>query len=234
MDYYNFEFDNPIIFENHQQLADAYDAGGASKAAVQAQIYGPGNVNDGSFAASSIGRIKANFVNGPSTETDGLDIFVKYEDAYADGMMAVGVEAAYVMDYSVAAYSIGGSEVAAAYECAGYFNINNTCRSMPDLKAKAFVNYTTDEHNFYGAVNYISSYVDRRASGAFKSTIEIAPHTTMDATYTYSWDDFNMSFSAYNLTDELPPFAYWEMSYDPNTHSPLGRYIKVGFTYNMQ
>ena len=30
-----------------------------SKAAVQAQIYGPGNVNDGSFAAADIGRIKS-------------------------------------------------------------------------------------------------------------------------------------------------------------------------------
>ena len=105
---------------------------------------------------------------------------------------------------------------------------------MPDLKAKGFVNYTTAEHNFYGAVNYISSYIDRRASGALGTSVEIAPHTTLDATYTYSWEDFAMSFSVYNLTDELPPFTYWEMSYDPNTHSPLGRFIKVGFTYNME
>ena len=70
--------------------------------------------------------------------------------------------------------------------------------------------------------------------GLLGRVVEIAPHTTVDATYTYSWDDFNMSFSVYNLTDELPPFTYWEMSYDPNTHSPLGRFIKVGFTYNMQ
>ena len=243
VDYYNFEFDNPIIFENHQQLANAYARGEktnanaadlAAKAAVQAQIFGPGNANDGTFAAKDIGRIKALFVNGPKTETDGVDIFVKYEDAYADGMMAVGVEAAYVIDYSVAAYSKGGVEVAGAYECAGYFNINNTCRSMPDLKAKAFLNYTTDSHNLYGAVNYISSYIDRRAGGLLGRQVEIAPHTTVDATYTYSWDDFDMSFSVYNLTDELPPFAFWEMSYDPNTHSPLGRFIKVGFTYNMQ
>ena len=234
VDYYNFEFDNPIIFENHQQLADAYAKGGASRAAIVSQIYGPENVNNGSFDADEIGRIKSNFVNGPQTDTDGVDIFVKYEDAYADGIMAVGVEAAYVIDYSVAAYSIGGVQVAGAYECAGYFNINNTCRSMPDLKAKAFLNYTTDEHNLYGAVNYISSYQDRRGSGMLGRVVEIAPHTTVDATYTYSWDDFNMSFSVYNLTDELPPFAFWEMSYDPNTHSPLGRFIKVGFTYNMQ
>ena len=234
VDYYNFEFKNPIIFENHQQLANAYAAGGTSKAAVQSQIYGPGNVNNGTFGADEIGRIKSFFVNGPQTDTDGVDIFVKYEDAYADGIMAVGVEAAYVIDYTVAAYSKGGVQVAAAYECAGYFNINNTCRSMPDLKAKAFLNYTTDEHNLYGAINYISSYQDRRATGLLGKAVEIAPHTTVDATYTYSWDEFDMSFSVYNLTDELPPFAFWEMSYDPNTHSPLGRFIKVGFTYNMQ
>ena len=56
---------------------------------------------------------------------------------------------------------------------------------MPDLKAKGFVNYKTDNHNFYGAVNYISSYRDRRIPS------EITPHTTLDATYTYSWDDFS-------------------------------------------
>ena len=99
---------------------------------------------------------------------------------------------------------------------------------MPDLKSKAFVNYDADSHNFYGAINYISSYEDRR------DDLEVTAHTTFDATYTYSWDDFSMAFSAYNLTDEQPPFTSWEMSYDPNTHSPLGRYLKVGFTYNMQ
>ena len=107
-----------------------------------------------------LGRIKSNFVNGPKTETDGVDIFVKYEDDYADGIMAVLVLKLHMLlDYSVDAYMKGGVQVAAAYECAGYFNINNTCRSMPDLKAKAFLNYTTDAHNLYGAVNYISSFL---------------------------------------------------------------------------
>ena len=93
VDYYNFEFKNPIIFENHQQLANAY-AKASSKAAVQSQIYGPGNVNNGSFTAAEIGRIKSFFVNGPQTDTDGVDIYVKWEDAYADGIMSAGVEAA--------------------------------------------------------------------------------------------------------------------------------------------
>ncbi len=238
VDYYKFEFDNPIITESYAQIAAAYEAGKAAGAtaaetaafnAIKSQVRGGANyATDGSFAASQIARITTPYVNGPETETDGLDIFVKYETDYAAGILSVGAEAAYVIDYSVAAYSKGGAQIAAAYECAGYFNIDNTCRSMPDLKSKAFINYDADSHNFYGAINYISSYEDRR------DNLEVTAHTTFDATYTYSWDDFSMAFSAYNLTDEQPPFTSWEMSYDPNTHSPLGRYLKVGFTYNMQ
>ena len=76
VDYYNFEFENPIIFENHQQLADAYAAGGAAKAAVQSQIYGPNNVNDGSFGAAAIWEeLNLTLLMDLQTETDGVDYF---------------------------------------------------------------------------------------------------------------------------------------------------------------
>ena len=78
-------------------------------------------------------------------------------------------------------------------------------------------------------MNYISSYEDRRANA------EIAPHTTVDVSYTYTWDDaFDVSLSVYNLADQNPPFVANEMNYDPYTHNPLGRFIKAGFTYRMQ
>ena len=242
-DYYDFDFKNPIITENHQQLMDAYAAGGAAKAAVQSQIYGGDNLNnDGSFGAASVGRITANYINGPATTVNGIDLYIKYEDDYANGVISAGLEANYVAKYSVDAYMKGAVEIAGAYECAGFFNIENPCRSMPEIKGKFFLNYQEDQHNFYGAINYISSYDDRRstAAGCGKTLTdgvctEIAAHTTVDATYTYSWDDqFDISFSVYNLTDELPPFTVWEMNYDAYTHSPLGRFFKAGFTYRMQ
>ena len=43
------------------------------------------------------------YVNDPQTETDGLDIYVRWEDDYANGVLSAGMEAAYVIDYSVAA-----------------------------------------------------------------------------------------------------------------------------------
>ena len=229
LDYYNFVFDNPIIAESAQRLANAYADGGDSRLAVQTQIFGPSGINDGSFDATDINRITTLFVNGPKTETDGLDIFVKFEDDYASGILSTGLEATYIIDYKVSAYFKGGTLVDDAYVCDGFFNIGNTCRSMPDLKAKGFINFKTDEHNFYGALNYISAYDSRRMSS------EIKAHTTFDATYTYSWDDaFDLSVSVYNLTDEKPPFAFWDMSYDPNTHNPLGRFVKIGFSYKMR
>ena len=244
LDYYDFDFENPIIVENYQQLMNAYEAGGAAKAAVQSQIYGGDNLNnDGSFAASGVGRIQANYINGPSTSVNGLDLYIKFEDDYANGVISAGLEANYVAKYSVDAYMKGTVEVAEAYDCAGFFNFENTCRPMPEIKGKFFLNYQEDQHNFYAALNYISSYDDRRKTAAGCGKVldaggvctEIAAHTTVDATYTYSWDDqFDFSFSVYNLTDELPPFAVWEMNYDAYTHSPLGRFFKAGFTYRMQ
>ena len=243
LDYYDFDFKNPIITENHQQLMNAYAAGGAGKAAVQSQIYGGDNLaNDGSFGAAAVGRITANYINGPATTVNGIDLYIKYEDDYANGVISAGLEANYVAKYSVDAYMKGAVQIAGAYECAGFFNIENPCRSMPEIKGKFFLNYQEDQHNFYGAINYISSYDDRRstAAGCGKTLTdgvctEIAAHTTVDATYTYSWDDqFDISFSVYNLTDELPPFTVWEMNYDAYTHSPLGRFFKAGFTYRMQ
>ena len=45
-----------------------------------------------------------------------------------DGMLTAGLEANYVAKYSVDAYMKGNVEIAAAYDCAGFFNIENTCR----------------------------------------------------------------------------------------------------------
>jgi len=229
LDYYDFVIDNPIQNQNYAQLAAAYEAGGAAKAAIQSQIYGGTTLtNDGSFAASSIGRIRSNFVNGSEVQTNGLDVFVKYETDYANGVLSAGMEANWILKYSTDAYKIGAVQIAAAYDCDGYFNINNSCRSMPELKAKAFINYIADKHNFYGAINHINAYDDRRTG------TEIQAQTTIDANYTYSFDDqSSMTVSVYNITDEEPPFTFWDMSYDPNTHNPLGRNLKVGFTYLM-
>jgi outer membrane receptor protein involved in Fe transport len=248
LDYYDFTIDNPIIAENYAQLAAAFQKGdtvleGATDAptdaetalsnAVGPQMYGGAsggqwNVDTNNFASKDIGRIRASFVNGPEIQTNGLDLFVKYDTDYANGTLSAGIEANWILKYSTDSYIKDSFAIAGAFDCAGFFNINNSCRSMPELKAKAFINYVTEKHNVYGALNHINAYDDTRTD------TEIQAHTTLDANYTYSFsDEASMTFSVYNLTDEKPPFAFWDMSYDPSTHNPLGRNVKIGFTYLM-
>ena len=83
--------------------------------------------------------IASNFINGPETLTNGVDLYVQYETDYANGTITGGMEVNYVAKYDVAAYNKGGVQIAAAYECAGYFNINNTCNFC-------VINYSTSSN----------------------------------------------------------------------------------------
>ena len=85
VDYWNYDFDNPIVSESFNGLVSAYAAGGDAKAAVQAQIYCTGGSNDGSCAASGIERIESMTINGPSIETSGLDFYANYQLANGCG-----------------------------------------------------------------------------------------------------------------------------------------------------
>jgi iron complex outermembrane receptor protein len=41
--------------------------------------------------------------------------------------------------------------------------------------------------------------------------------------------DSTFSAAITNLTDEDPPFARLELSYDPSAVSPIGRAVEIGF-----
>jgi hypothetical protein len=46
-------------------------------------------------------------------------------------------------------------------------------------------------------------------------------------------DKLGVNVSVFNLFDNLAPRAQTDLNYDPYTHSPFGRMIKVGLTYNL-
>ena len=57
----------------------------AAAAAVAGQMYGgvntlPYNASTNDFSAASVGRIASNFVNGPETLTNGVDLYVRLCD----------------------------------------------------------------------------------------------------------------------------------------------------------
>lgn len=231
IDYWAFDFENPIIVESFEQIAAAYAAGGTPKESVQKQITCQGGVTDGSCAASGIERIRTNIVNGPRTETAGIDVFVDYALELAGTQITLGLEGTYTLRYDVDAYYLNGTKITDAFEAAGFYNYENGVRPIQDLKMRAHANIEFGRYNFLTYVNYVSDYEDRRAGVQAFNGGTIDSQTTVDFHYTANFmdDTLSVTLSAINAFDEEPPVAYGDLMYDGYTHSALGRMIKLGF-----
>ena len=243
IDYWAFEFDNPIVTESYGQLAAAYAAGGEKKAAVQDQITCQGGVTDGSCAASGISRIQANIVNGPRIETSGIDFFVNYGLVAGKMPITLGLEGSYTLAYDVDAYELNGVEIAGGVEAAGNYNFDNNVRPIQDLKMRASVNVAVNQYlNALMYINYTSEYDDVRkgdssfgsvTNGTFKTTVDDQTTVDLHLSTNLMDDSLTLTASVINATDEDPPLAYGDLMYDAYSHNPLGRMLKVGFKYSM-
>ena len=230
IDYWNYDFDNPIVTESFNGLVSAYAAGGDAKSAVQSQIFCTGGSNDGSCEASGIERIESMTINGPSIETSGFDIFADYQMELGVGFAKIGLDLSHTLQYEQDAYYKSGVLVGTSYDAAGYLNASRTARPLPDLKGRVFGEYTLDQHNFLVYVNHITSYEDERYEGT-----KVDSQTTYDLHYQYAFmdDQARVTVSAMNITDEDPPLARLDLSYDGYTHNAFGRMIKIGIEYTI-
>ena len=227
LDFWNYDFDNPIISEDFNALVSAYGAGGASKLAVQGQIFCQGGLNDGSCAGSGIERIESMTINGPSIETSGIDLFADYQFEMAGGIAKVGLDLSHTVEYKQEAYYKDGALISAAYDAAGFLNVSRGARPLPDLKGRAFAEFNRDQHNVLFYVNHIANYFDER------DNVNVDSQNTFDLHYQYAFMDeaARVTVSAINFTDEEPPLARVDLNYDGYTHNAFGRMIKVGVEY---
>jgi iron complex outermembrane receptor protein len=227
LDFWSYDFDNPIITEDFNALVSAYQAGGEAKEAVQAQIFCQGGVNDGSCAAAGIERIESMTINGPSIETTGLDLFADYQFEVAGGIAKLGLDVSHTLEYKQEAYFKTGTLISAAYDAAGSLNVTRNARPLPDLKGRAFAEFNRDQHNILFYVNHITKYRDER------DNVNVDAQNTFDLHYQYAFmgEAARVTVSAINFTDEEPPLARVDLNYDGYTHNAFGRMIKVGVEY---
>lgn len=236
LDYYNFDFSDPIIVEDFNPIVNAAIAALATPTTDDDAILNRVQFNDPAApSASTISRIITNIVNGPDIKTSGVDLRV--ENTWFNvggGELSAGLDATYVIEYDVDDFLIEDVVVAGG-DRVGQFNRSNFSRSMPQLKASIFANYNFDagwgNHNLRGVVRYTDSYTDERGditplNGVDNS--EIDSMVTVDLFYrTELPHDFALGISVVNVFDEEPPFAQFDLSYDPYTHNPFGRTVKV-------
>lgn len=234
IDYYNFDFSDPIIVEEQTNIVSAAIAALATPTTADDAILSRITFQTGQpQTGANIARIATNIVNGPDIETSGIDFRAQNVwDGVAGGELTIGADATYVIEYVVAPYFIEGISIGGG-DYVGQFNRSNFTRSMPQWKANVFANLAVGDHNLRGVMRHIDSYKDERPAASRGNVYpEISSQTTFDLYYNYTNDalGFDVGLGVVNVTDEDPPPAAFDVNYDPYTHNPFGRTFRITLT----
>jgi iron complex outermembrane receptor protein len=248
IDYWGFDFENPIIAEPlGGMVASMFPNGTAAPnncgvpafAALQARFTFTGGV----CSAANISRVQTFYVNGSPVVTKGIDFLGAFSlGEMMDGDIGLSVSATHVNEYSVAGISVEGQPLQAGFEASGLLNYQTTVYPIPKLKGSLSLDYDSEMHFLRFTMNYVDEYTDQRtapfatnayrdATGAFFTNTRgkvIDEFITFDLTYRLMLsNDLSFAFAVDNIFDEDPPFARLDLSYDPLTSNTLGRTLKV-------
>jgi iron complex outermembrane receptor protein len=250
IDYFKFDFKNPIVAEPVAGIVSALYPNGAA---------GANNCADPAYAAlvarftfngacgtptTSIARLKTNYINGAAVKNSGFDFSADYRfENVLGGEVAVGANATYVSEYKVGATSVEGIVVEKPFDAVGLLNYQTTVVPIPQWKGDVFAEWNMGPHNLRATVHYIDSYTDQRtapfAANAYKDTTgagvtvsagkKIDAQVLTDLAYRVflPWDT-TLTAAITNLFDKDPSYARLDLGYDPFTGDPLGRTYKVG------
>ncbi len=230
LDYYNFDFSDPVIVEDQASIVNAAVAA-LTAGDLESPILSRIIFNDPlAPSASTISRIETHVTNGPDIKTSGLDLRLQndFGTVFGGADFTVGADASYIIEYDVADFYIEGVLIPGG-DRVGQFNRSNFSRSLPQWKANLFANLAMGDHNVRLIMRHVDSYKDERSAAARGGVgAKIDSQTTFDLFY--NWDapyDFEFGLGVVNLTDEDPPFAAFDLNYDPYTHNPFGRTFKI-------
>ena len=242
LDYFRFDFSNPITSESGLNIINTvFPTGQPNNCAnpAFAQLLTRFTFS-GACSAANIVRVRTSTINGTPWRTDGMDASGEYRwrDVFG-GRLRVGADVTYTFNFNVGAQIVEGVRTNAAFNAVGKLNYLLQVSSLPRIKGSGFVEYTHDRHNVRMTVHYVGDLKDQR-DNIFASTNNgqgqtnrgkvIGEFITTDVIYRLQlpWDA-DVTLGVVNLFDIDPPFARLDYSYDPFTANPLGRQVKFAF-----
>jgi iron complex outermembrane receptor protein len=161
-------------------------------------------------------QVNTTFQNISKTQTDGLDIDIRYKwNTAAAGTFTIGVLANYLLSYDQQPFPGAPTE-----------DLKGTYR-YPKWRAVFPLGWYRGDYGASLAANYIDSYDD-----------PLDPTLTVDSLLTWDFQfvftgirNSTLTLGVKNLTDEDPPFANEPEGYDFATHDPRGRFMYGTFAY---
>jgi iron complex outermembrane recepter protein len=254
VDYWSFDFDNPLVTEPVGGMFNTMFPAGlattdpnhpcnaASFAGLKSRF-----TFQGACGSTTISRIRTQVVNGPKNKTTGIDVLADYDiDDIMGGSGRIGGSLTYVHEFKVGPTTVEGVVVSNAFDGVNYLNYQTQIVPIPQWKAQTYFEYTRGDHNLRLTLNYTDSYIDQRVANYPPNVLFNTDGTTRPQTNEgrklKGWLTADISYRVFlpwettavitvdNITDEDPPFARLDLGYDPFTHNPLGRTVKLNLT----
>ena len=250
IDYWNFDFKNPLVVEPVGGIfntlfptgAGAGNCGQTALAGLQSRF-----TFNGTCGVANLSRIRTQYINGPAVKTDGIDILGTFDvDDFVGGKLQIGGSFTYVHKYQVAGTQVEGVTVSRPFNGVGKLNYQTQIYPIPEWKGQFYLEYNRDVHTARLTMNAVDSYVDQRAAPFAPNVVrdglnnavpltnagqKIKTQTTFDFTYrvTLPWQTTVVA-TIDNILDQDPSFARLDLGYDPFTGNALGRTWKMTVT----
>ena len=230
LDYWNFDFSEPILLENFGDVVDnCFPASGFS--AIQDLACGKITFQDPSDPVESgIQRVSVTYQNGPDVETNGFDWVATWDIPTDNGIFTLGTQGTWINEYEVDSWIFADK-----FDAVGDLNrFESIARPLPEIKGNFSINWAYERHNVRFEAWYTADYDDKSAATGVDWDID--DHVTADIHYNFRFNNDNTRLfaSIYNLTDEDPPLARLDLNYDPYSHSPFGLMFKVGVNHRFE
>ena len=185
---------------------------------------------------SNFQGLRTNLINGPSVDTDGVDLDASYvvRDLFGhSGDLTAGLDASYVGKYQRGALlTLDGITISPAIDRAGKAELLSQFYSDPRWKANFYLNYAVGRHNIRAVLHYVDSMRDLNhdtdTATAGVQAARIGAYTPVDLIYRVELPaDTTLTATVQNLFDKDPPFAFSPYNYDYFLSSPLGRVFEL-------
>ncbi len=237
VDYWSFDFSDPLQLESANQIVNAYgnagcEDGGAGVGSASCDILRSRLTPEGT-SIGGVQRISRFVINGSDIETSGIDYVAKYTfDDLGGGSLDLGVEGTYTLEYKSDDFISGeGILLASGGDFVGLSNEGTPFTPIPEYKNNFFVRWGNEQHRLGYTGRWVSGY-DDEASDTPAALRKVDDYLTHDVTYVNNMvDNLTVSLSIFNISDEDPPQVANDLNYDAYNHNPFGRMIKLGVSY---
>ncbi|MEZ5681706.1 MAG: TonB-dependent receptor [Erythrobacter sp.] len=251
-DFWTYDFKDQIVRTPADAIASsvatgALTADGTRLIDCSAPLIGlitlSGNTCDATSTGLGIARVRTQFVNGPDVKVRGLDLAANYDIDADFGVISIGANATWNLEYKTDDFFVDGVLVSAAYDAVGFGNYFRDPGTLPEWRANGYVNLNTGGLNLRYSVNYIDSVTDERCTADPCFVIAGVPagsnygresgsYTQHDLVANYTlpveFAEVQLTAAVLNIFDEEPAQAYLPLGYNPFIGNAIGRNFRLG------